>query len=229
MDEPVDETRSRWFEDGINKKKAEQFEEAAASFNRVLETRPRSAPTHWELGLLYADQLDEYATAIYHFNRFKEISPSDTRTRIAEEKIISCKKQIADEIPQISRDQVTHQIISERNELRQEKQRLLNDRSALQAQVDQLKSLVARLEGRPEPPPAATTTTSTVKATTAKPAPTKPTYELPSTHTVSSGDTFYSIASRYHLNAKELERANPSVNPKRMQIGQVIKLPPPSR
>lgn len=234
-DEPTDVTRSRWFEDGRNKVMAGKFPEAAESFNKVLRTRPDSAPTHWELGLLNADHLDKPALAIYHFEQFKTISPSDTRARIAEEKIISCKKLIADEMPQLNIDQVSHQLIVERNSLKRENEILKNEREALRLQNEKLLASIAKLEGRPPPAPAPTTavTSNTGSRSPTRGArtatPTQPVYDHPTTHTVASGDNFYRIATRYNIKPSALQAANPSVNPKRMQIGQVIKLPPPSR
>ena len=43
-------------------------------------------------------------------------------------------------------------------------------------------------------------------------------------HTVRSGDTLGSIAQRYNTTVSKLQRLNPSVNPRRMQIGQKIRV-----
>ncbi len=42
---------------------------------------------------------------------------------------------------------------------------------------------------------------------------------------VQSGDSFYRIASKFGVNFKDIERANPNVNPRRLPIGQVIIVP----
>src|SRR5699024_10049423 len=50
-------------------------------------------------------------------------------------------------------------------------------------------------------------------------------------YTVRSGDTFYSLASRFGTTVEAIQRANPGVNPNNLQIGQVICIPggsPPS-
>lgn len=45
------------------------------------------------------------------------------------------------------------------------------------------------------------------------------------THTVRSGETLDAIARRYRTSVRELERANPGLNPRRLQIGQRLRLP----
>lgn len=40
------------------------------------------------------------------------------------------------------------------------------------------------------------------------------------------GDTFYSIARRFRVSLPALTRANPGVNPGRLQIGQLVCIPP---
>lgn len=44
-------------------------------------------------------------------------------------------------------------------------------------------------------------------------------------HTVSSGETFYSIAKQHNVSIDALVKENPSINPKTLRIGQVIQIP----
>jgi LysM repeat protein len=46
-----------------------------------------------------------------------------------------------------------------------------------------------------------------------------------SQYTVREGDTFSVIAKRFDLTQQELQNANPNVNPDRLSIGQVIRIP----
>lgn len=48
------------------------------------------------------------------------------------------------------------------------------------------------------------------------------------THRVKPGDTLSQIARRHGLSLKSLQTANPSVDPKRLQVGQMLRLPSPS-
>ncbi|RBP44092.1 LysM peptidoglycan-binding domain-containing protein [Garciella nitratireducens] len=44
-------------------------------------------------------------------------------------------------------------------------------------------------------------------------------------YTIQAGDTFYSLAKRYHVSLEELLAANPGVDPNNLQIGQKICIP----
>lgn len=44
-------------------------------------------------------------------------------------------------------------------------------------------------------------------------------------HTIQSGDTFSGLARQYGVRIRDLEEANPGVNPNRLQIGQEIRIP----
>ena len=50
------------------------------------------------------------------------------------------------------------------------------------------------------------------------PAGTKP-------YTVKSGDTFWNLAIRFNTSVEAIQKANPTVNPNALQIGQVICIP----
>lgn len=43
-------------------------------------------------------------------------------------------------------------------------------------------------------------------------------------HKIESGESFWSISKRYNMSLEELQKANPGVNPEKVQIGQVINL-----
>ena len=43
-------------------------------------------------------------------------------------------------------------------------------------------------------------------------------------YTIRSGDTLGSIAQRYNTTVSKLQKLNPKVNPRRMQIGQKIRV-----
>jgi len=44
-------------------------------------------------------------------------------------------------------------------------------------------------------------------------------------YTIKAGDTFYNLAARYNTTVEAIQRANPTVDPNRLQIGQVICIP----
>lgn len=69
---------------------------------------------------------------------------------------------------------------------------------------------------------------------TPTPTPAEPpviTPSAPSTteYTVMKGDTLSGIGSKYGVSWKAIANANPNVDPKRLQIGQKLVIPPPSK
>lgn len=58
------------------------------------------------------------------------------------------------------------------------------------------------------------------------PAPPPPRPCPGGTYTIRPGDTFFSLARRFGTTVEALRAANPGVDPDRLQIGQVICLPP---
>lgn len=69
------------------------------------------------------------------------------------------------------------------------------------------------------PPIATTTTTTTLPATTTT---------WLSTYTVQSGDTLGNIAKTLGLRLADLIAYNAGINPDRIDVGQVIQVPPPT-
>lgn len=44
------------------------------------------------------------------------------------------------------------------------------------------------------------------------------------THTVVSGESFWSISRKYNMSLEDLQKSNPGVNPERIKIGQIVNL-----
>jgi LysM repeat protein len=47
-------------------------------------------------------------------------------------------------------------------------------------------------------------------------------------HTIAAGDTFSELAKRYNVTVKAIQDANPDADARRLQIGQVLKIPVPT-
>lgn len=72
------------------------------------------------------------------------------------------------------------------------------------------------------PPPSNPTTPVVVQDVTPAAAP-----AAPAEYTIAQGDTFSTIAAKFRVTTRAIIDANPGVDPKRLQIGQKIKIPPP--
>lgn len=68
-------------------------------------------------------------------------------------------------------------------------------------------------------------------ANVAPPLPPPPTPEPVVTgyseHTISKGESFYTLGKKYGVGFKAIADANPGINPNRLKIGDKIKIPPP--
>jgi LysM repeat protein len=47
------------------------------------------------------------------------------------------------------------------------------------------------------------------------------------THTIRSGQTLSHVAVEYGVSVADIERANPGLNPRRIQVGQSVRVPTP--
>jgi len=60
------------------------------------------------------------------------------------------------------------------------------------------------------------------------PVPEPPPVLAAQEYVIQQGDTFSSIAPKFHVTVKALQTANPTVDPARLQIGKKIIIPPPT-
>lgn len=219
---------------------------AAVAFERALEASPRSASAHFELGLLYEQPLNDPAAAIYHFERFLRLRPTSDRAEIVRQRVTNCKIELA-KVFLIAPNAPSAQ--REMDKLKTEIERLGLVNNQLRRQVEIMGSQAAARSTATTSAPVAVIAAQTpppAKAATPAPAPARPsvtpvslTATVPApkatkaaapttrTHTVKQGDIPASIAKQHGLKLEALLAANPDLDPKRMKIGQVVKLPAP--
>ncbi len=94
-DNHQDEERDPHFQRGRDLVNSQEFKAAAEEFEKALETNPRSAAAHYELGCLCDGKLNDYAAAIYHYERLLAITPDSPRAPLVRERIRGCKLELA--------------------------------------------------------------------------------------------------------------------------------------
>lgn len=244
-----DEQREPLFLRGQELRQQRDYRGAAEAFARALEANPRSASAHFELGLLFELQLNDPATAIYHFERFLKLRPASDRAEIVRQRVNNCKMElaklflIAPNAPSVQK---------EMDKLKSEVERLGLENNQLRRQLEAASaSATARgtatsappvLAVTPPPAPKIIPATNVVevapKSSIPKPADNspKPAKPLPPpaapaaasrTHTVKQGDIPATIAKQYGVKLEALIAANPNLDPKRMKIGQTVSIPAP--
>lgn len=222
----MDEEKEPQFLIGRSRVNAMNFRGAIDAFETALEMNPRSAAAHFELGWLYAEKEADPAAAIYHYQKYLKFRPTASNAGTIQQHIFRLKQELAKAaLP-----------IPPTTEMQRQLEQLLQERRDLQAEVDRLRQALAQaavtnrtIPANVAPGSAAENTASQRDARTASnnPSPPTPTALRGRTYRVQAGDTPAAIARRYRVSLESLLAANPTLNPRRMQIGQNIRIPAP--
>ena len=215
-DTRVDEEKDPHFQRGRNLVNSQDFKGAVEEFEKALETNPRSAAAHFELGWLYEDKVNDYAAAIYHYQRFLQWRPDSDRSKAiaqaidVKERIRGCKQQLANsEFP-----------LPNSQNLQREVDRLTAENLLLRQQLDAARSQAA---ARANPaPPRVEPVAAPAPLAVAAPGPAA---AHPKVHIVKERETISSIAAQYGVKTSALLAANPRVDPRRLRVGQNLSLP----
>lgn len=246
----ADEQADANFIAGRNRRNNLDFPGAIEGFEKALENNPRSASAHFEIGLIYYQNLVDYAAAVYHFRKFLQLRPSDAHADTVRQFINVSIQELA---RSVSLGPVSIEVQKQLN-------RLADENWKLKQQVDLLHKALTLATNRTATPsmiaPGATNQPAPAIAPIEKPAPksTPPSNASPNagakisgsstrtktrdeqsapsakaptgrTHLVRTGESAEGIARRYGIRFSSLLVANPQLDPKRMKPGQVLKIP----
>lgn len=229
----LDEEKEPHFLAGKARVNAMDYRGAVDSFEKALEVNPQSASAHLELGWLYENKEGDAAAAIYHYERFLRFRPKADNADAITNRIVACKQQIAS----------TVSLSGVSPSIQREFEKLTEDNKTLREELTKAQAMIARLQAQtnaavsPVAPAntvfQATPGTDVAAADRPNPAKQSPRVEkVPSnrvgrTHTVRSGETMTAIARQYGIRVGSLTAANPRVEPRRLQVGQVLTIPAP--
>src|SRR5580704_10234644 len=73
-DTQVDEQKEPHFLQGMNLVKQTDYTGAIEEFEKAVEENPHNASARFELGWLYEDKVNDYAAAIYNYERYLKYS-----------------------------------------------------------------------------------------------------------------------------------------------------------
>jgi len=243
----LDEQKNPYYLAGKEKLGALDYKGAVESFERAVEDNPRSALAHFELGVLFDQHENDYASALYHYNKALKLRPSGYPAENIRPRIQACKQELvkADSLTTINPGAL------------RETENLRVENAALRKRIELLQ---AHLASRPPAVPAAAapigqafgardnsypapvvqssgsnayTRTDNPSASRAPFTTTAPdrsrsltgSASRMRTHSVKAGETATSIARQYSIKVSSLLSANPSLEPKRMRIGQMLNIP----
>jgi LysM repeat protein len=236
--ERADDEKEPHFVLGQSRVNAMDYPGAVEAFEESLEANPQSAAAHYQLGMLYENQVSDPAAAIYHYQRYLKLNPTAGNADVIRRRIDGCKQQLAADVLGLPSSSAAQQQL----------EKLAGQNRELQQQVDQLQETVKKWNAyyagqlavrsnsppqnyyiaQPGTNPAPNVIPARQPVTPGlaqiKPAPPKP--AAPRTHTVVAGETAVGIARKAGVKLSDLEAANPGMNPVRIRVGQVLNLPP---
>jgi LysM repeat protein len=229
---PKDEEKEQFFLAGKSRVNMMDYKGAIESFEKAVEVNPKSAPAHFELGCLYDQKEADPAAAIYHYERYLKLTPNSGKEEIIKTRILACKQQLAQTV---SLGPVTEKQTRELEQLLEENRRLHEDLEKWHALATRRQN--ASSQASPgSPSPRADQPSASGRSATGSPSlsnstsPSRPptaTATTLRTHIVKAGETLTIIARRYGVKVEALMTANPNLEPRRLQVGQALTIPPP--
>jgi len=225
-----DEEKESYFQAGRARVNAMDYTGGIGLFEKALEVNPHSAAAHFELGCLFKDKDPDSAAAIYHFEQYLRLRPKAENADTIRQHIFGLKQDLAKAVlplpstPGVQRE--LEQLAEENRQLRDE--------------VEKWRTYYASRGVSPTNPPSVMSTggrpaasgggtqfatgggdqrTPTSGGQSSSGAATRK-------HKVQPGETLSIIARRYGVKLGALMVANPGLNPKRLQVGQSLNIPP---
>jgi hypothetical protein len=240
---PLEEQKEPYYRLGKARVNGMDYTGAVEAFQRALEVNPRSASAHFELGWLYDVKVPDPAAAVYHYERYLQLRPRAENADIVRQRILACKQELARSVLPLP---ISPGLQREFEQLAEENRRLKADLARWQSYAADLAralsnataSTVTPATGPSSPPPdtrggepRVTQMPTTAPQGTGSATPSTQANPRPDAgwrvHVVQPGETPTRIARRYGVGVQALLDANPGLDPRRMRVGQQIRVPPP--
>jgi tetratricopeptide (TPR) repeat protein len=237
---PLDEQKESNFLTGKARAQDRDFDGAIESFEKALEVDPHSASAHFELAIIYDQQKNDYAAALYHYEKARRLRPNGWPSDIARDRLEVCKRELAKTVTQTPTVEYMQReldrLMMENQQLRQ---RVLEWQNHYQGGSSPMPALITnlvlgpgsgplaapQLAGRAEGPrPGMTSNTGARDPAAGSGAP-APSPAAPRAHKIAAGDTPSKIASRYAIKLSSLRAANPGMDERRLRVGQTLVIP----
>jgi len=221
VDEPA-------YREGQTLLKTGRRQEALSAFLKVIDQRGNDAPeSHLEIGLLYAQHINDPLSAIYHFKKYLALRPNSPQAPLVRQRIAAATREFARTLPaQPLENQLQRvDLVATLDKLKQENEALKQELADVKAgrnavPVSALDSspvatdaapalsfnveTIPTVRTRPLPTPARSTAPARAAPATPKPSlPTTPVEQPVASnrrHTVQPGDTLFKIAQQYYGN-----------------------------
>ena len=138
----LDEEKEPHFLEGKSRYNALDYQGAIESYEKAVEVNPQSGAAHLELGLLYEQNVQDFAAAIYHFQRFQVLRPKSEFEDRVKQQILACKQELA---KSVSLPAISQRLQNDYEKLSVQNKQLTNDLAAARAYIAQLERLTNQL------------------------------------------------------------------------------------
>ena len=238
-----DEQKNRHYVAAREKLGALDYKGAIESFERAIEDNPRSALAHFELGLLLETRENDFAAALYHYNKALKLRPNAYPADNIKQRIPGCKQEL---VKADALGTMQPAALREAERLRDENQALRKQVLALQFQLAGRPSGPtnapavsgqggSRFAGGPEAggsgaanrPGVRASGTGSISGDRLGAGAGAGSAARPRAHPVKQGETPSSIARLYGVRLEALLAANPGLEPRKLKVGQPLNLPGP--
>ena len=248
--EAVKETSEPSFVRGRAELRRGNNAEAMGAFMKVIDKRKDAPESHFELGRLYLDHMNDPIQAIYHFRKYLELKPNSQVSPMVMQMIETAQKKFAASLPQTPYDSnIKYLELQEIVEnLRRQNLELKKKLAASAETIDALKATqtvrvqsarsAESAQSRPghsganQPAGARTGAPARAEAHGTRQASLSPVVrrDVPSTYTVQAGDTLSTISRKIYGTAnrwRDIFSANRDrlATTESLRIGQTLKIP----
>ena len=134
----ISDDKNPWLKKAEEQKQRRNYTEAAESYEQALKLNPDSAAIHWAVALLDEQQINDLASAIYHYQRFIKLNTEPERTKTATVFIERAKRSLLASMPNTPMENA-----SEMNEMLQTNRSLLEDVDKLRQQLTEAQMRLA--------------------------------------------------------------------------------------
>jgi LysM repeat protein len=91
----LDEEKEPHFIEGKKRGARFDWDGAIDSFGRALQVNPHNASAHLELGVLYDTKKNDYASAIYHYQRHLTLRTNSPMADVVKQNMTACTRELA--------------------------------------------------------------------------------------------------------------------------------------
>lgn len=227
------------FAKAVSYKTSQNYLKAAESYEGFLVQCPKSAKAHRELAELYADYLNEYVKAIYHYEKYMDYAALSNADRQDNRRIIDGLKQKfyekfqrdSGQIPmsQDEKDTLQNQLNGQKQfnaKLLEKYKELLDNYRKVVEQNKQMRDQIKAYSAPTSPRRPVTKTTTARTASATRTAAVSGSGVV--IHEIKAGETLSKIARRYRISSKALHDANRALigpNPSRIRVGMKLRVP----